>query len=76
MNIHDVNSLPVTRMNAARDAHRARGTSGGKGNTRKLDRTHMTYCPFQDARSRMRAATIDAVEQYRFDVFGHEWEGL
>lgn len=30
MNVHDANSLPIARMNAAKDAHRRHGTSGGK----------------------------------------------
>ena len=60
---------PIARMNAAKDRHRARGTTGGKGNAVKIDRRNMTYCPIRDAVQRMRLATEDALEQYRFDVF-------
>lgn len=28
------------------------------------------------ARAKWECARVDAIEQFRFDVFGHEWEGI
>lgn len=61
---------PIAHMNRWRDIHRANGTSGGKGNVKKTDYRHLgDYCPMRDAVHRMRLATSDAIEQFRFDVF-------
>jgi len=66
----------IEYMNRARDLHRARGTTGGKGNAVKVDYAHMIRDPWQEIVARARFEISDAIEQYRFDVCGDEWVHL
>lgn len=68
---------PVARMNAARDMHRAKGTTGGKGNAVKAHKAEeWQRDPVREIVAAMRFATSDAIEQFRFDVCGDEWVHL
>jgi hypothetical protein len=78
----------IAHMNAARDNHRRRGTSGGKARGVRVTTQAMLrardahigpgtweHC-LRDARARWEFARTDALEQFRFDVHGDEWAGF
>lgn len=66
----------IEQMNAAKDAHRHRGTTGGKGNAIKTDYGHMARDPIREIVARAKFEISDAIEQFRFDVCGDEWVHL
>jgi hypothetical protein len=52
---------PIARMNAARDVHRARGTSGGKGNRRAVTATERREREVGMTCHELALATVDAI---------------
>lgn len=71
----------IDYMNRCRDLHRARGTSGGKGNARVLSGPELahhaeTRNPIRDIVWRARYEISDAIEQFRHDINGDDWSAL
>lgn len=52
---------PIARMNAARDVHRARGTTGGKGNQRQITATERREREAGLSCHDLALATVDAI---------------
>lgn len=75
----------IEYMNRARNLHRERGTSGGKGNARSLSLAELNYhaelCDsFHAIRDRARYQLEQIAEQFRWDcrfiLQPEQWEGF